>query len=848
MLKIINLKIEGLSENAVTDVRSPRISFALESDKPCVNLESATVHLNDWVGVSDDNACIKYKGQTLKPFTEYTLKVIAKADNGESAEGSLTFYTGRMGTPWSAKWITDKKYKFRGKKVSPRVMTFRKLFGSDKPIKSAVLYSTALGIYEATLNGQKIGEDFFAPGFTQYKKHLQYQRYDLTDLIKKDNDLRFYLAGGWAVGKFTMCLRNRVFAKRQALLAEIHIVYEDGETEKIVTDESWDVTMDSPFLLADFYDGETFDARLTDKDLTFTHAAVEKVKLNPEYSVTYGTLCQKHETFIPTIVSESDDEIIYDFGQNHAGVIEIEVTGESGQKIVVRHAEVLMDGKLFTKPLRSAKCTATYICKGEGVEKYSPKFTYMGFRYTAVSGVKKENIVIRSRAVYSGMSEVGSFYCSNQNLNKLQSNIKWSSKSNFVDIPIDCCQRDERMGWTGDIALFSRTAAFNFDTRRFFDKWLKDLRVEQKKTGGIPMTVPHVVFPSNLESVFTMAVDHWGDSCILVPWAEYLARGDVSVLQDNYSTMKRYIKACKFWAGLLSLGYHRRIWSFGHHYGDWVAPGIGLMAWMGRGKWTATACFKNSCTILSQIADILGKREDREYYQKLSKEIAYAYRRKFTRMDGKLKKEFQTGYVLPLHYGVFEGQERLNAAKNLKKLVEDNGYNITTGFPGTPYILFALCDNGYEEDAYKMLLNESCPSWLHQVKAGGTTIWERWDALRSDGTSNTGADDGTHGMISFNHYANGAVGDFMYRRILGVEALTGGYKQFKISPVLGGGITFAKGHVDCPYGRIEADWRIEDGKFSIDVAVPVSTTCLLKLPNGQETSLPSGKYNFSYDL
>lgn len=847
MFKITRLAVEGIFQNCVTDNPNPYITFSTTSDGQGVTLASATVEINGWKSDITQTG-VAYNGNPLLPKTRYVVTLSATDSRGETDTAVTYFTTAKLGEEWVADWITDKTYRFKEKKASPKVMAFRKTFDTEKEIECAVIYSTALGIYEIELNGEKVGKDYFAPGFTQYKKNMQYQAYEVTESLKEDNALTVLVAGGWAVGKFTMCLRNRVFAKRQAIKLELHITYKDGTKELIKTDESWQVTTDGPFVLADFYDGETYDATKPYSQVKWKSASIEKVKLNPELKVTYGTLPTKHEKFEPISVTESESgELIYDFGQNLAGVIEADIDGEFGQTVTFRHAEVLMDGELFTKPLRDAKCTATYVSAGRK-ESYSPRFTYMGYRYVGVRGIDKDKLVLKSVALYSDMERTGEFSCSNEKLNKLQNNILWSSKSNFVDIPTDCCQRAERLGWTGDIALFCRTASYNFNTSRFYDKWLKDVRVDQKRTGGVPVTVPNVVFPSNYESIFTMAVDHWGDAVILVPWAEYLARGDKSVLSENYGAMKKYLKACKFWAGLFSVGYRRYIWKLGHHYGDWVAPDIGLMAWMSRGKWTATACFANSCGIVSQIATLLGKTDDAKYYANLKTKISRAYKKAFTDGNGKLKKEFQTGYVLPLHYKVFDKDEGVKAANNLAELVKANDYNIATGFPGTPYILFALADNGRTDDAYKMLLNESCPSWLHQVNAGGTTIWERWDALREDGTSNTGADDGTKGMISFNHYANGSVGDFMYRRILGIEALTGGYEKFVVSPTLGGGITNAQGKVVCPYGDIKVKWQITDGIFNIKLNVPVSAECLLKLPDGSEYTLTSGKHEYSCSL
>jgi alpha-L-rhamnosidase len=850
VLKISSIKIENLKENCITDKSRPQFSFALESDLEDVRLTKARLSVNGWNTVTDSQIGILYDGDKLNPLTTYIVNVVAEDNHFQKAEAKTTFETGRMGLPWQAEWITDGTYEFKQKKVSPEPMVFKKELLFDKPVKSARVFSTALGIYDIHINGKKIGKDYFTPGFTSYHNQMQYQIYDITNNLSGNDILTATVCGGWAVGKFTHSLRNRIFAKRQAFLCEIRVEFKDGTSVVTGTDTTWYVTRQGAVRESDFYNGEVYDASVDLKRSTWINASIEKVRFNPELSVTYGELVRAHEEFNPVEITTLDDGTsIYDFGQNFAGVIKAKFSNcTKGQKIIFKHAEILMDGKLFTKPLRTAKAEITYICNESKKQEYSPTFTYMGFRYVSVAGIKKEDIKLSALALYSDLKETGTFHCSNELINQLQSNIVWSSKSNFVDIPTDCPQRDERMGWTGDIALFSATASYNFDTSRFYDKWLKDLRTDQKKTGGIPVTIPHVVFPTNYESVFVMAIDHWGDSCILVPWAEYMARGNKEVLKTNYNAMKTYLKACKFWAQLFSFGKRRHIWSLGHHYGDWCAPNLGLWAWMRRGKWTATACFANSCRIMVKIANELGYGEDALYYHNLYKEISSAYIDVFTDGNGKLKEEFQTAYVLPIVYEVFNGKTKAKAAANLARLVRDNNYNIATGFPGTPSILFALCDNNMVEDAYRMLLTESFPSWLYQVKAGATTLWERWDALRPDGVSNTGADDGTKGMVSFNHYANGSVGNFFYKRIAGIEPIKGGYKEFRIKPVLGGDIQFASSSFECPYGMIKSSWKIDDDKFNIDVEIPVGTECHLVMPNGEEKCLHSGVFSFNQKI
>lgn len=749
-----------------------------------------------------------------------------------------------MGEPWAGVWITDGEYHFKEKGSSPKPMYFKKRIKASDKTASVKIYITAIGIYDLFLDGEKVGSDYFAPGFTSYQKELQYQTYDLTEkfLDGKEHALMAVIAGGWAVGRYTYKNRNRIYADRQALLAEVVIKDQYGQIKTIGTDETWETTIDGTVKEAEFYNGEVYDARVDMENVNWHKASRENIRLHPQIIAGYGLPVRAHEVFQPISVKKSKTGVlVYDFGQNFAGVIRAKIKGKSGQKIVFTHAEVLMDGELYREPLRSAKQEAVYICK-DGEQEYSPTLTYMGFRYVGVTGIAESMIELSAVALYSDIENTGSFTCSDDMINKLQKAITWGARSNFVDIPTDCPQRDERLGWTGDIALFAPTALYNFNMKCFLEKWLKDVRAEQRWGGGIPMIIPFTKVYWQWELVVTMAVDHWGDACILVPWALYLKDGDISLLKKMYPTMKRYVKACRFWAGLFSFGKHRYIWKLLHHYGDWVAPAADMWTWMGRGKYTATAALARSTGLLSRIADILHKDDEALKYKKLHDKTSEAYRDILMDKDCRIKNEFQTGYVLPLYYDMLDEEDRKKTAENLVKLVRKNDHHIGTGFPGTPYVLFALADNGYVDDAYQMLLCDSCPSWLYEIKTGGTTIWERWDALREDGTCNTGKDDGTGGMVSFNHYASGAVGDFLYRRIAGIEAVTGGYRNFRIVPVLGGGITSAAGKVDTAYGIIESSWKIEEGKFSINVKIPVGTECELVLPDGTKEKLSNGSY------
>ena len=847
MLKIPFFACENLQCGCITDERRPRFSFWTRSDRQGARLAKAVLRVGDWQTETVEQIGITYDGPALKPFTRYQASLQVWDDAGETAEETLTFETGRLDTPWQARWISDAAYSFKEKKVSPVPMTFRKELHFDKKVASARIYATAMGIYELELNGGKVGNQYFAPGFTSYKHQLQYQTYDITSQLRESNTLTAVVGGGWAVGAFVFTRVNRVSADRQALLLELRVTFEDGTFQVIGTDESWQVTEEGRYRYGDWYDGEIYDATVDEKTVAWRNAAPEKLRVHPKIEAAYGAPVVAHERMKPIGCTKKDGLLIYDFGQNFAGVVDLTIRGKRGQVITVRHAELLNpDGSLNIKFLRTAKATATYTCV-EGEQHYSPRLTYMGFRYISIEGIEEENIDVAALALYSDVRQTGGFECSDPMLNRLQQNILWSSKSNFMDIPTDCPQRDERMGWTGDIAVFSPVACYNFDMSRFLDKWMRDLRAEQLPSGGVPNTIPlqGFGFPATMP---VMAVAWWDDACIMVPWNEYKARGDAEILRKFYPGMKKYLKACCFWAGLFSTGKNRYIWNVPGVlcFGDWVAADVPLMSqWQARGKWTGTASLRNCAGLVAQIAEILGETEDAAKYRTLSEKAADAYCSILTDGNGKLKSEFQTAYVLPLYLDMFpDGDTKAKAAQNLADLVRKNDYCIGTGFPGTPYILFALADNGHADTAYRMLLNTKCPSWLYQVKMGATTIWERWDGLDENGECPIG-DDGTDIMISYNHYASGAVGDFLYRRVAGIEATEPGYRCFQVKPLPGGGITWAQSHVETPYGLAEVRWEQKYDTFILDVTVPMGTECTLYMPDGTMERLPGGSYRKS---
>ncbi len=835
MFEIHEIRVEHALAPVITDNEHPRFSISLTSDRRDSSLRSGRIRVNGWEAEIEDQLNIVYAGPELRPLTEYTVQVEATDDAGHTACAETTFSTGRLGLAWKGAWISAQDYHVESPN-SPTPMCFRRRFTARREVGTLRVFTTAMGVYDLYLDGRRINEDYFAPGFTDYEADLQYTIHEIPDLPAGEHELLAVVAGGWAVGRTTHVddttkSKSKLSADRQALLCELRLDYADGEKDILGSDVAWEVTQDGPWRFADFFDGEVYDARIEMKAANWRFAAVEKLRIKPKLSVRYGLPVTAHEVLEPVAWTEAPSgELICDFGQNIAGVVSFQLTGKAGQKLVFRHAEALENGELYVQNLRSAKQELRYICR-EGEQEYSPRFTYMGFRYVGIRGVEKENLEIKAIAVYSDLETVGSFRCSNKDLNQLQSNLSWSGRDNFVDIPTDCPQRDERQGWTGDIALFSPTACFNFDMSRFLEKWLRDLASEQTATGAIPFVVP-----ARKGVTPTMTTSCWGDSCILVPWALYRANGDKSLLARQYPSMKKYMADVKRWAAL-SLPIHGSpyILKLPFQFGDWCAPYGSVPDWLAKGPWVGTAYFFRSCRLMSEIAAILGKDEESRRYAALAEKVRAAFRKVFTDGKGHMKEEFQTAYVLALAFDLAEGDERAVMAERLWALVKENGVHLNTGFTATPFLLFALSDNGYEQEAYELLLQDSNPSWLYQVRHGATTMWENWYSVHEDGTIQES---------SLNHYAYGAVGDFFYRRICGLEAIEPGYRRFAVKPIPGGGLSWAECTHTCPLGTIQTRWEKADGAFRLSVTVPFGTRCEVTLPKGETHTIGSGIYEF----
>lgn len=750
-----------------------------------------------------------------------------------------------------AQWITDPDASIE-RAASPAPLTFRKEFEAGAGPVSATLTLTAMGIYTVSINGKQAEDYYFAPYFTDYRSRLQYQTLDVLPLLSECNVLEITVGAGWASGCYGPKGKPRRYEKRPALLAELCVTYADGSSMWISTDLSWKVTASGHYRFADWYDGETYDAALSGRDIEWTDAAAAKLRNMPELLPQYGQYVRAHEQYQPVNhFATQKGDTIYDFGQNIAGVIIAEMNTEKGQTVTFRHAEELFKGDLFTLPLGSAKQTATYICGG-GHETYSPRLTLMGFRYVCVSGIAPEDLELSAVALYSDCPESGRFSCSDPNLEKLHSVIRRTATANMADILTDGPARDERLGRPGATALAAPSLAFLFDTSRFFDKWLTDLNSEQDRFGALPECIPSARSRHTLRSVT-------GDATVLVPWAEYLARGSKELLARQYPAIEKYLSSAVSYAKQHFLSTPEYIWSFPSQPGDIGAPGKTAREWKESSSLIATAYLANSCRIAALIAAVLEKGEDAEKYQTLFERISEAYLAYFTDGFGKLKNETQAGYALPLAFGMVAGDTAKAMARNLARLTEDDEA-ITAGPASAALVLFALADNGYAAEAYRLLLEYNRPSWLYEIEKGATTLWEYSDAITPEGHFNlsperhasySAADidrlifmNAGCGKTSFDHPAAMAVGDFLYRRVAGLEPVEGGYKRVLIKPIPGAGINSASASVESPYGTVSVSWRVERAYFILNTNLPEGVTAEIHLPDGTVTEAGSGAQEF----
>lgn len=790
---------------------------------------------------SAQSVFVRYAGDKLASKTKYYWQIRIKDNHGNTSAWSAIkyFQTGLKPEDWKAKWIT-----VQGKDTSSASPLLRKEFILKKDVKSATAYITAKGLYMANLNGSRISNDYFTPGWTSYKNHIQYQVYRITKTLKKgQNAVAVSLGDGWYKGRIGFSNQSRFYGDTRALLLQIEVEYTDGTKEVIISDDSWK-SANGPILASSIYDGETYDARkeLSGWDnVNYTESdgwkPVRIIDKGTEKLVGMsGPTVSRHEEFKAIKIFKTPlGETVIDFGQNMVGWVKATAKGNAGTKITLSHAEVLdKNGNFYTTNLRSAKQQNNYILNGIGTETFEPHFSFQGFRYVKVDGypgeLKLENFT--AIAVYSNMQSTGKFTTSNPLLNQLQHNIEWGQKGNFVDVPTDCPQRDERLGWTGDAQAFANTAAYNMEVSSFFTKWLKDVSADQQPNGSVPYVIPNVLNERDAGSA------GWADAATIIPWAMYLSYGDKNILETQYQSMQK-------WVNYISSQAKDNLWNSGSHFGDWLFyrpndDNDGRAAVTDK-YMIAQTFYANSVQLLIKTSKVLGKTEEVEKYTALLDKVKKAYVQEYMTPTGKLVSNTQTAYVLALQFDMLPENLRQQAAKRLVDNVKSYGNHLTTGFLGTPYLCHVLSRFGYQNVAYDLLLQESYPSWLYPVKMGATTIWERWDGLKQDGSFQT-AD-----MNSFNHYAYGAIGDWMYKNIAGINLIeeNPGYKVFEISPKPGGKLTSATGELETVYGKIKSSWTITNDIFKLEVTVPVNSNAIVTLPGtDKKEKVGSGTYSF----
>jgi len=852
-LAVIDLKVEHLSNPLAVETEIPRLSWKITSTEKNtqqaeyeIRVGTDKVFLNKdkdlvWKHRSstDQSVLIDYAGSPLQSKKKYFWQVRVKDNHGNTSAWSRIgfFQMGISASDWSAQWIT-----VSGKDTSSRSPLFRKEFSLKKKIKSAMAYITAKGLYEAKLNGARISDTYFAPGWTSYKNQLQYQVYDVTALLRVgSNVLGASLGNGWFKGRIGFGNQHNFYGDTRGLLLQLEVEYTDGTKETINTDEHWKYTY-GPIMASDIYDGEIYDARMEitgwdnidfKEDSNWKNVNVMN-KGTEKLIAMSGPPVRKHEQFKAlSIFKTPKGETVVDFGQNLVGWVVLKAQGPTGTKITLSHAEVLTkEGNFYTTNLRSAKAQDSYILKGGAEQVFEPHFTFQGFRYVKVEGYPGElkSDDLTAVALYSDMATTGKFTTSNPLINQLQHNIQWGQKGNFVDVPTDCPQRDERLGWTGDAQAFANTAAYNMDVAGFFTKWLKDVKADQQPNGLIPHVIPNVL------GINDGASAGWADVATIIPWDMYRAYGDRRILETQYESMQK-------WVGYITSVAKNNLWNSGFHFGDWLfyRPNDDND---GRAAVTdkyliAQTFYAHSTQLLINAAEVLGKKEDVAKYTALLSNIKAAFAKEYMTPTGRLVSGTQTAYVLALQFDMLPEELRSACADRLVANIRDYGNHLTTGFLGTPYLCHVLTRFGHNDVAYDLLMQESYPSWLYPVKMGATTIWERWDGIKPDGSFQT------PDMNSYNHYAYGAIGDWMYRTIAGINSATDapGYKSIVIAPKPGGKLTQASAELETVYGTVKSAWVLENNLLKLDVTVPANTQAKIVLVDSSH-EIGSGTYHF----
>ncbi|HWA09653.1 MAG TPA: family 78 glycoside hydrolase catalytic domain [Opitutaceae bacterium] len=840
MPAVSHLTCDGLAEATVIDTTAPRFSWRLESSargarQTAYQLRIAAIGPDGKptaesvqlprVG-SDQSQMVTVPGFTPKPRQRYRwqVRIWDEQDRDSGWSEAAQFDTGLLGGGWpaTAAWLGDGVATAQG--GAPRARYFRGEFDvASKPAR-ARLYLSAFGAVEPWLNGRKVGNDFFLPGWPDYRKRVFYVAYDVTDGIQAGhNALGLILGEGWYSSTL---LRGSQFGHEPMAAAFLELTDATGATTMVTTDKNWRWA-EGPITAQSIYYGETFDAR----------------RDNPQWSTPQGAAWDWHPVqaqgmssavtaitahFAPPIrrteelhpISRrevSPGVFLYDLGQNMVGWARLRAQAPAGTQITLRFAEMLeADGTIHTRNLRTAHATATYIARGDGVEVWEPRFSFFGFRYIEVSGLAQPpDDVVTGIVLHSDIPRIGYFECSNPLLNKLYSNTLWGQKGNFLEVPTDCPQRDERLGWTGDAQVFSNTANYNFGSGAFYRQWLTSLRDSYRDDPGGLSGFADVAPDIGLRYGST----GWGDAAVIVPYNTWVHTGDRRLLEENFDAIQHWIDAqARDWPD----GIRRSTRS----YGDWLAPGFKPAEAPTPYTLIATAYYAHVADLAARIAAELGRTEAAERDRALFAHVRDAFAREYIATDGRLASDEQTAYLLALGFDLVPPAVRPQTIAHLVRTFAEKNDHLATGFLGTPLVAPVLTAVGRPDLAYKVVQQETYPGWLFSVKNGATTVWERWDSWTPEHGFNP------EGMNSFNHYAYGCVVGWFYDTIAGLkpDAAAPGWKRFQVAPIPGGGLTSAKASVETPYGVAASDWRIANGRFELAVTVPANTTAQVSLP------------------
>ena len=833
--------------------RRPRLSWTV-SAPPDWRQSGYEIELTRSEGTSvtrvmgTDQVLVPWPGEPLRSRERAEVRVRVAGQEGEfgpwsrplALEAGLLDPADWAAVPVGGAWPEDPDSDDR------RPSLVRREFHLETEPVSARLYATAHGLYEVEINGQRVGDDAMSPGWTVYPKRLRYYTYDVTPCLRPGpNAIGAWLGDGWYRGRLGWRggFRN-LFGSDLSFIGQLEVRFADGRIQIIATDDQW-AASPSPILRTGNYDGEHYDARQEQPGWSspgfegggWTPVATSQRDPATLVTPTGPPVRCTEELPVAKVLTSPSGRPILDFGQNLVGRLRITLRGERGTVVTMRTAEVLQDGEIYTRTLRGAQSTDSYILAGREKEEWEPRFTFHGFRYVEVTGwpgdldrAAADGDVV-ARVYHTDLRPTGWFECSDQLLNRLHENIVWSMRGNFLDIPTDCPQRDERVGWTGDIQVFAPTASFLYDCDGMLTSWLADVAVEQLPDGTVPWYVP--VIPAREVWTPILPGAAWGDAAVLVPWTLYERFGDTGVLAAQYDSARRWVDLLERLAG------PARIWDQGFQLGDWLDPDAPPED-PGAGKTdkylVATAYFGWSARHVAAMAEVLGRDDDARRYGQLADEVREAFTQRYAAADGRLTSDAPTAYALAIAFDLAPEPVRRAYGDRLAELAEAAGFRISTGFVGTPLIADALTATGHTDIAYRLLCERECPSWLYPVLQGATTIWERWDSLLPDGTVNPGQ------MTSFNHYALGSIGDWMHRVVAGLAPAAPGYRQILFRPRPGGGLTSASARHESPYGPVSIEWVIHDEDLQVRVEIPHGTTALLDLPGHPPRPLGPGTH------